>query len=159
VAYTATGASDKIEAPIGRKVEGVGAYFLSFQTILLSFFLSFFLTMTSLSITSETDSVERLTAIMRGSERTTAKVAPVGIIAMAKAVGECEVKGAGCGIWAYNPEDDEMIEVCQTGARRTCYAAYHFVMKNKSKVIAKADYARDKARMTLEKRRLAKGGK
>jgi hypothetical protein len=46
VAYTATGASDKIEARFADKTECVGAYFLSFQTILSfllndTFFLSY----------------------------------------------------------------------------------------------------------------------
>jgi len=148
VAYTATGASDKIEAPIGRKVECVGAYFLSFQTILsflsndTSFFLSFFLTMSAKGtvLSSKVETTVGVSAFMAAliyynRHRYHSNSAPT--------MGFSVVVETG--------------EVLYTGTGGRVHSATVSANQNEMVMMAKRESALSKARMTLAKRRLAKG--
>jgi hypothetical protein len=113
----------------------------------------------SSSIETMLDTAERYVSIMRGGERTVATIQPSGILAMAEEHGKQKSSsGVGNSLWAYNRQTDEMIDVSETGSRRASYAFDNRKIKNNSKMMAKAEGARQNAREALEKRRLAKGG-
>ena len=106
-----------------------------------------------------TDSFERLDSIVKGAERTVTTVSPATLIRLAEEHRTHYKGDVGGALWAYDRYTGEMIDINQTGSPRSSYGYDNRKRKNISLMTARAAGAREDARLALEKRREAKGGK